>query len=255
MKIPEGNVIDSRSDLASSAIPFHFDDMRALGAKILRRANQQAQRMLEVARKQATEIEKSASEDGYNDGHKKGFDKGEPEGRAAGEKAAREEVRAATETLAQSLSAMIEELSDERLTLRTQAEVDLLMLALSIAGRVIKREIRIDDKTVLRNVEAAIALTVERRDVILYVNDADLEAVREYLPALESKFNDLTRVSVVGDAGVSRGGVRARTREGEVDLRIEEQLAALEQALLGDGGGEDAKSEPSESETGREAPE
>jgi flagellar assembly protein FliH len=227
------NILRKEDVQEVTPIPFQFDDIQALAKKILQKANAQAQRTLDAANKQAQAIEQTAYDDGqkrgYEDGHKKGLE----EGRAAGDKAAREEVRAASETLAASLGAMLEELHNERIALQNSAEADLLKLALDIARRVVKREVALEEGVARENVAAAIALTVTGRDLTLLVNEADLASVEEHLPDLRRQFDQFARISIRADESVSRGGVRAVTSEGEVDLRVEEQLSALERALLG----------------------
>ncbi|MFH0910032.1 MAG: FliH/SctL family protein [Planctomycetota bacterium] len=220
-------------------VPFQFDDIQALARQLLARANEQAQRVLGAARQEAKEIESAAQKEGRDHGYREGFAQGEAEGRAEGERAAREEIMSQTQTLASTLEALLSELSEERLELRNGAEIDLVALALAVARRVVKRAIRLDGAVVLENVRAAIDLTVDRRDVTLRVNPADLAAVEAHLPELHRAFHDLARVSLQADEDVERGGVRSSTREGEVDLRIAEQIRAIERALLGDEEGED----------------
>ncbi|MHC4883548.1 MAG: FliH/SctL family protein [Planctomycetota bacterium] len=232
----DSHILEPGSKVAETAIPFNFNDGRAMAAKLIKRGNEQAQRLLESARQQAVDIEKTAYDDGFAKGHEAGLPKGEAEGRASGEAAVRQEIGDATATLTQALEEMLNYLSVERLELRTEAEVDLLGLALAIASRVVKHEVTHAPETILGNVREAVALTVSRRDILLRVHPDDLAAVESHLPSLKAAFTDLERVSVTADEAVGRGGVVAATADGEVDLRIAEQLAALERALIGEGG-------------------
>jgi flagellar assembly protein FliH len=239
-----GNLLKSDSAAATSAVPFQFDDVQKLAKKILASANAQAQRTLAAAREQAKEFEKTAFADGEEKGFAAGHEKGRAEGRAEGTESARKEVFDAAEGLAGSLREMLALLNEERARLQNDAETDLLALALALAGRIVKREVALDDEIALRACREAVRLTVERRDILLRVHPDDLAAVEDYLPELRSAFTDLERVGVEADEAVERGGARATTREGEVDLRIGEQFRALERALLGQD--DEAASHPGE---------
>ncbi len=229
----QSRVIQAGTSAPGTPVPFHFDDIQALAKQMLARANQQAQRILENARQEAEKIEQDAQQQGQAKGHEEGLAKGAEEGRERGHQEGRQAIEEATRTLSETLQGLLEELSAERLALRNSAEVDLVNLALAVAARVVKREVRLDHDVALANVRAAVELTVKRRDLVVLVHPEDLEAVKGYLPELERAFQDLDRVDVQPDVSVDRGGVRVRNREGEVDLRIAEQLRALERSLTG----------------------
>jgi flagellar assembly protein FliH len=247
------NVIRSEDLKGGQPVAFNFQDIQAIAKKILSNANAQSQRTLEAARQQAQDIEKSAHEDGHKKGFEEGRKQGLEEGRREGEQAGREQIAEETRTLAETLDEIIQDLANHRLERQNAAEVDLLQLAMAIARKVIRRSLEVED-VVLRTVEAAVELTVERHDIVLHVAPEDLAAAKEHLPHLHARFNDLRGISVEEDPEVSRGGVRAVTRQGEVDLRIEEQLASIERALLGGAVDEEGPfaSPPAEIETGQE---
>ena len=80
----------------------------------------------------------------------------------------------------------------------------------------------------------AIALTNNKSDLVIKVNPADHRVIEEEIPTLEAIFNDIGRVSIIDDDTIQQGGVKVSNREGEVDLRLDEQISALEKALVGD---------------------
>lgn len=225
----------SPSDHASARtpIPFQFQDVQVLAKTILARANQQAQRKLEAAGKQAEDIEKAAWDDGVEKGRQEGYPKGLAEGRAAGEAAAREEFAAQTDGVAAALEAMVEELQARKLGLEAEAEADLLRLAVGIARLVVRREIAIDEDYILPTLRAAIRTSTERSDLVARVHPDDLAAVKRELPSLRNAFTDLGRVRLEPDPAVGRGGIRLVGQSGEVDMRLTTQFAAIEDALLG----------------------
>lgn len=226
------NIIKSESLSELTPVPFQFDDIQVLAKKIIQKANAQAQNLLDTARKQAVQLENSSAEDGYNKGYSDGMAKGLAEGQEKGYSEVNTIVNSKVDSLAATLSEILNQLSAERITLQQHAEVDLLKLSLAIAKKIIKHELSVSD-VVKDTAREAIALTVSRRDIVLYVNSEDYEALEEYLPSLKAEFNDLERVKIEKDDNIQKGGVRVQTFDGEVDLRIEEQIRALERGLLG----------------------
>ncbi len=222
---------DSASEL--TPIPFQFDDVRAMAARILKRVNAQAQRKLMAAEKQAQDIEKAAYDSGYHDGHEKGFAKGEAEGKTAGDKAAREAFAQATSGVAPVLTELLAALDARKVMLQAQAEADLLRLSLAIAKRIVRRQLDLDAEHIVPVVREAIGLAVDRSDLIVRVHPEDLSGLEDALPELRTAFTDLGKIRVEADGEIEPGGVRVVGREGEVDMRLSEQFAAIERALIG----------------------
>jgi flagellar assembly protein FliH len=226
------NILKS-GQVSSSAVPFQFDDVQALAKKMLQKANHQAQNIINAARKQAEDIEQAAYDDGFSKGREEGYAKGYPEGRQEGEAAARGEVAEHVATLADMLTQILQLLDGQRLLIKNQSEVDLLRLSFEIAKKIVKSELSVNPEIILKNVTEAIDLTVQRQDITIYVNPVDYTAVESYIPTLQKTFNDLGRVAVLTDDSVERGGCLAKNNEGVVDLQINQQINAVEQALLG----------------------
>lgn len=249
-------IIKSEDFAERKAVPFQFDDVRALANQVLKRAAEQANRKLMAAEKQAQDVEKAAYDDGFKKGEAEGFAKGEPEGRAAGDSAARNAFTEATKTVAPALSALLKELELRKTSLQAEAEADFFRLALGMAERIVRREIRTDANFILPVVREAIGLMNEREDLVAHLHPDDIAAVEKELPALKAAFTDLGRVRLEADEGVERGGVVVKGRAAEADLRIATQLAAFERALLGESAAttEPASAPPVSPESGEKNP-
>ncbi len=221
---------------ADAPIAFQFQDVRILAAKILKRATDQANRKISAAGEQATQIEQAAYDDGHQKGYKEGFAKGEDEGRAAGEAAARREFLDRTGRTVEALETLLKELETRQIDLRSQAEADLMDLALAIARRIVRREIDLDPEYVLPAVREAIGLSTNRSDLTVRLHPDDMAVVEAELPELHSVFTDLGKVHPLADSSLARGEVRVVSMEGEIDLRLDQQFSAIELALLGKAG-------------------
>lgn len=219
---------------AAGAAPFQFEDVRKMAKRILETATEQAKRKIMVAEAHAKEVEQAGYDDGFQQGEKEGFSKGETQGRAEGKRQAHAEFEEATKTVAPALQAILEDLRDRKVSLQAEAEADLLCLAMEIARRVVRRELSVQPDCVVDIARDAIALANERGDLVAHVHPDDLLVLEEQLPALREAFTDLGRVTILADPEMQRGGVRLSARDGEIDMRIEEQFKALERALVGE---------------------
>lgn len=233
------NFIPQEDASEIEAIPFQFSDVRALASKILRRATEEAEKKIEMARNECTRLEQEAQQKGWEEGRRQGRAEGMEEGRAIGEAAARTEFQTKVASVVEALTKILTELQERRLALQAQAEADLLRLALAIAKRILRREIALDPRAVVPILREAIALANRRQDLILHLHPQDLHVVEEELPQLRSLFSDLAGITLYPDPAIERGGVLLVGQEGEIDIRIEEQIRAIEAVLVGKTQGED----------------
>ncbi|MCX7935565.1 MAG: FliH/SctL family protein [Planctomycetota bacterium] len=212
---------------------FELEDIQRLAHKILQRAAEQAKRKLMAAEQQAQSIEQAAYDSGFAKGEAEGRQKGEADGRLAGEKAAREEFASRTRGAAEALEKILAEVRERRIALHSEAEAGLLRLSLEIARHILRSEIKANAEALKPLVREAIRLAISRRDLVLRLHPADIAAIQEEIPALRAAFLDLQAVRLEADSSLERGSVIAVSAEGEVDLRLSAQLAAIERALLG----------------------
>jgi flagellar assembly protein FliH len=165
---------------------------------------------------------------------------GEAEGRAAGLAAARAEMEPslhAVAVAAQALDAVRDQVIAE-------LEHDAVALALRVAEQIVAGAIDVAPERIVDIAAVALRRIRDRQHVTLVVNPADLEFVSESITRLQSELGGIEHLNVQSDRRVGRGGVLARTDEGEIDASIETQLARAREivaAELGprDGGPED----------------
>lgn len=246
MPLPGGVVRQEEAD-ELTPVPFQFSDIRALAAKILKRAQEQAQQKLEAARTQIAALEKEAQDKAYQEGlakgEKAGFTKGETEGKAASAaeiKKAVEAERSSFQKNTAPVATMLEQLAnainEQRQIIIAQAEGDLLLLAIDLAKRLVGRELSLDREAIRPIANEAIGLVTDRSSILVRVNPDDLKVMEDDLPSLKNYFPDLGAVHLEADPSVERGGIIAATREAEVDMRLATRLAAFEEAILGFSG-------------------
>jgi flagellar assembly protein FliH len=147
---------------------------------------------------------------------------GRREGDAAGRQAVLGEVREVTGRLAAS----IQQLSELRPRLRLQAESDMVRLAVSIARRIVFRELNIDPEAVTALARVALDKLRMQEVTRVRVHPEHKQAIQEYL----SK-NGAGHVEVTGDQAQLRGSVVFETVRGNLDVSAETQLREIERGL------------------------
>jgi flagellar assembly protein FliH len=145
-------------------------------------------------------------------------------GVTAGRREAEEQIRPAMDGLARNLA----ELARLRDTIREEATHDLVRLAVSIAARVIHREVSLDPD----------ALTGLVKTAFLKIQSREIQRVRMH-PGLESLVKKSLEQSgapknlvLMPDSGLKPGEVFLETSQGILDASVDTQLREIERGLI-----------------------
>ena len=106
------------------------------------------------------------------------------------------------------------------------------LLAMAIAGHVLRRNIEEAPATCVRLAREALELAVGARHLRMFVHPQDLAEVEELLRQATSRLGDAITSEIVPDPRVGRGGCRVETEYGEIDQSWESQLARIEEELI-----------------------
>jgi flagellar assembly protein FliH len=150
----------------------------------------------------------------------KGYAQGERAGLEAGGKRAEAMLRRVAQT--------IEELGGLRQTLIQETEREMVQLALTLARRVVHREVTLDPELAAALAHVALERLGMNTPATIRLNPEDYTIVAQ----------DPTRwggqtVTVVPDPAISRGGCLVESAFGSVDATIERQFDELSRALFG----------------------
>jgi flagellar assembly protein FliH len=160
-------------------------------------------------------VEKEAYEKGFAQGEKDGLELGS--------------VKA--EKLAGNLEILLEEIAQLRSSIAKQYEGDIVALVYAIARTIIQTQVGFSDSVVKDTIQTALELTAEKSDITIKINPDDFEYVEKIRPELFSNKPTLKALVVTPDASIGRGGCLLETPSGDVDARIETQLANILQTL------------------------
>jgi len=129
------------------------------------------------------------------------------------------------------IGALMEGIAQQVRAFTAALEHDAYAFALAVAGRIVKREVLLDDEVVIRQVREALRRIVGVETVRVRVHPDDEALIRSHRTALLA-LSDATRdVVIEPDATIERGGCVLESASGNVDARIATQLRQVEHAL------------------------
>jgi flagellar assembly protein FliH len=200
-------------------VAFNFQELWGQAEDYLTHVRQEAAKIVAEAHSEAAQIRKQA----------------EQAGREAAEKAVErildDKVAKQMATLKPALEAVARQIADARGEWISAWEQGAVHLAARMAEKIIHAELARDPAASSDSVRAALELVVGAADVTLHLNPADYEHLRRETATICTWLADLAPTQIVADESITRGGCRVTTRFGEIDQRLETQLARLEQEL------------------------
>ncbi len=202
----------------------------------LRSFEDEARALLEEARARAGEILREAEAEGRKareEARREGREAGLAEGREAAAAAERERVGRETAGLADLLRAAAHGVEERRDELAAAAERDLVRLAVAVAEKIVRAEIRGGRAVAGAALRRAVELVTRRHRLKVLLHPDDLAMAEACLPALRADFPDLGAVEIEGSGAVSRGGCVVAAAEGAVDADLRTQLEEIERGLIG----------------------
>ena len=116
-------------------------------------------------------------------------------------------------------------------TLETLARHETLEIAVLIAKRIIQREIDQNPMILVDEIKNVASDIMGRDELTIKLTPEDLKAVRELVPDLSDHFTAVARVSIKEDKSLEKGDCLIDTEVEQINLSLEDQLAALKEAL------------------------
>ncbi len=151
------------------------------------------------------------------------YHRGFTEGKNVGREQAAADLQPVLDQLGRSLAS----LSSLRSRIRGEAEGDLVKLAISIARRVLHRELTLDPESIEGLIRVALDKLQSRELCRVRVHPDQEEAIRKSL----ERFSNSQKVELVTDSSLQCGDVLFETAHGNLDASIESQLGEIERGL------------------------
>ncbi|MGI9456343.1 MAG: FliH/SctL family protein [Aeoliella sp.] len=202
-------------------VAFNFEEMAGRADEYLASVRKEAAKIVQQAHSDAEQVRRNA----------------EAAGREAAEQAIErlldEKIAQQMKTLKPALESVAQQLSDSRGQWLEEWEVAAVHLAARMAERILRRELEKDPQVPLQLVRESLELAAGAAEITLRMNAHDLKHLREETDSIAASLELLAPAKIVADESVTPGGCRVTTEFGEIDQRIESQLARLEQELTG----------------------
>lgn len=172
-------------------------------------------RVLKEAKEKALLIEKEAYE--------KGFAQGERDGLELAEKR--------LETALRQLQNLIVVLGEERKKLFEAYEKELVAMVLSIARRILRRELDRGEEIVVATLREAFEQVVDQGRVVIRLHPLDYLYLSNHPQRLPPGGEATGKIALVEDPSITRGGCLLETSFGEIDATFEGQFDQIASAV------------------------
>ncbi|MEN3202617.1 MAG: FliH/SctL family protein [Atribacterota bacterium] len=202
--------VEQKEPQESQVAPPSLEEFAELRKVVLEEAAKEAQRIVQEAQEAAEAIRQKAYEEGWREGEKKG--------KEAGRKLWEEKIRV--------FERIFREFQKSREHNWRVLQEPLCELVFALAEKVIRREaerVPFVGETIAR----ALLRLAQRERVIVRVHPEECALVRDMREELIQRVDGLEFLEVKEDPRVTKGGCVLETQFGNVDARIETQIAIL----------------------------
>ncbi len=208
-----------RQRTSVQGVAFNLHDVSVNADSYVDTARSQASRIISRAKDQAEQLREQGRKLGRHDAAEQA------------KSAARAAVEERLQTLLPALEEAIRSLHEAKQAWLRHWENSAIRLAVAIAEKIIRRELRDAPDISLELIRAALELAAGAGHVTIHLHPDDIETLGEQAAALVSQVVNLGPADIVADPQVGLGGCRLQTEFGEIDQRIESQLARIEEEL------------------------
>ena len=179
-------------------------------------AQEQAQKIINQANSERTEILEKSSAEGYEKGHEEGYEFGKQE----------------ADRLTGRIHAILDSVMHRREEILRETEQQIVELVILMARKVVKVLSENQKSIIMNNVLLALKKVKGRGDVIIRVNLEDLKLTTSHIRDFIERVESIKNITVVEDSSVEQGGCIVETDFGAIDARISSQLKELEDKIL-----------------------
>ncbi len=164
---------------------------------------------------------------GFEEGHTAGFEAGQREGIEIGRQQEHDLIRGGSEMLAM----LAETIVRERSRIIAEASRDLVQLALTMAERIVRHGLPLEDEAVLRAIREALGQVGDARRIVVRLNPREVELVETHSADLGALVAADAHIELRPDPGVTPGGCLMETPELHLDATVETLLGRFEEIL------------------------
>jgi flagellar assembly protein FliH len=148
--------------------------------------------------------------------YEKGFTQGEKDGLELGQKR--------IETMIGQLNNVLRDIERQRIDLYNKYIKEMVQLVLSIAKKVLHREVNIQEDTIAFTLQEAFKYVLDQRKVFVHLNPVDYQFLLSHRERSPFSGEEMRRIQLVEDPAISRGSSLLETSFGDIDATLENQF-------------------------------
>ncbi|MGD9974691.1 MAG: FliH/SctL family protein, partial [Desulfatirhabdiaceae bacterium] len=176
---------------------------------------------------EAQKKEADAYEKGLQEGTQNGIKKGTAQGKKAGYDQGLKDGRQTVDPIIQLFNRAIEDVEDFKKQLYIEAQEEAVKLAIAMTRKIIACEPAINPDVLLNVMRTALGKTDGTEIVRIRIHPTESECLRQ--GRFDLKISD--QVVLVADGAIEPGGCMIETLSGDLNARLQSQLAVLEEAF------------------------
>ena len=225
---------------------FQFTDLQQKADAYLANVRQKAQKIqqktqsdLEAWRekaisdvKQETESLRKDAQTEYDQAPNKGYNDGLADAQANSESTLKKHLDERLDRAFPAIDAALDQLEVQSRQWTAQWEAAGIQLALAIAEKILRSQIKLNPKKILPALREALELTVKAQKIRIRLAKEDYKVLLPDVKALTERFQRAGQTEIVPDDSLQSGDCLVETPMGEIDMIIRSQLDRIAEELI-----------------------
>ncbi|MDD3013194.1 MAG: FliH/SctL family protein [Candidatus Gastranaerophilales bacterium] len=187
---------------------------------IISAAHQKSARIIEEAQKTSQESFNQSKEEGMKAGYDAGYKNGV------------HQIQADFINQIKSVDIIAKSAFNVKKEIIISAEQELLLLAVTIAEKIVRQQLEIHPETILNIVKAAINQLQDKEEVKIIVNPAVTNYLYEFSDELKQSINGLEKIKIIEDRTVPLEGVIVESLDSRIDARLDSQITEITKKIM-----------------------
>ncbi len=211
------------------SISYQYTDIEQRCDEQLQAAQAQAEQIILAAETHAAELQAEA----WQLGHTTGSLQAETEFDARVEAEVQERLQERLQYIVPALQTATAQLIQDREQILLQWESAAIQLSLTLAERIVRRELQLQPGAPRALIAEVLQLTAGASSIVLRLHPTDVQDIKAHSVEWQQLLSTPATLKVISDPQITRGGCLVETPQGTIDGRIETQLARLASELMG----------------------
>jgi flagellar assembly protein FliH len=179
-----------------------------------------------------SETDYSKIEIDYSGIIKQEYDKGFESGKKSAVKLMENEFKKKISKGIHDLTTLLDSIKEEFEEYKLQFDKSIISLSIAIAEKIVKREVALNDDTVILQIKDAINKVIGVENITININPQDEEMLRLHKNELMNKYDSIKELHIHSNDKIEKGSCKIESHLGNVDARLSTQLKIIEDALL-----------------------